>query len=196
MCDPETSALRDPSVARSIHFAAKRLTYQDGWTSADLPDLEQELHIHLWKSSGRFNPDRGSWRTFASRVVGNKARTMLRDSKAVKRSISRLSQSLNEEVDDEEGDAVELQDVLDLEQYLAMTRGPTRTEPELVALKCDIDRVLATLSPEERVVCQLTASMAKDEVAQALGLHRATLHRIVQRLRQAFQAAGLEEYLE
>ena len=50
--------------------------------------------------------------------------------------------------------------------------------------------------PEDKVVCQLLASMAKDEVAEVLGMHRATLHRIVQRLREVFQAAGLEEYLE
>ena len=189
------SATFDPYVARMIHETARKLNRHNGWTADDLPDIEQELRSHLWQRSPRFNPARSSWPTFANRVLANKARTMLRDSRTAKRSPSRLSRSLNEEVDDGEGGTAELQDVLDAETYLALTGRSGPSDFERADLRTDMERLLAELSPREIVICHLIAAMSKNEAAAVLGIHRSTLHREVQRLRDRFRDAGLDDYL-
>lgn len=189
------SATFDPYVARMINETARKLTRHNGWTVDDLPDIEQELRIHLWQRSPRFNPARSSWPTFASRVVANKVRTMRRDSLTAKRSIPRLSLSLHEEMDDGEGGTIELQEVLDSEKYLALTGHSVLSDFERADLRSDMERLIAELSPREVVVCHLIVAMSKNEAAAVLGMHRSTLHREVQRLRRRFKDAGLDEYL-
>lgn len=52
----------------------------------DREDLEQELRITLWLKLPTFDPNRGvSLRTYASQIMRNKLKNMLRDSMAKKR---------------------------------------------------------------------------------------------------------------
>jgi AcrR family transcriptional regulator len=62
-------------------------------------------------------------------------------------------------------------------------------------MRADVERVIASLSPDLASVAELLMSMGVVEVARRLKVSRATVYRRIGHIREVFHAAGLEGYL-
>src|SRR5262249_40954494 len=79
------------SVAKEIiRRKASYLKRKGGFSSSDLPDLEQELSQHLVKRMPTYDPRKADWEKFVSAVVTAWGANCLRDRYAAKRDPRRL----------------------------------------------------------------------------------------------------------
>ena len=128
------------------------------------PDLEQEALLELWRKRTAYDPARGSWRTFAERVVANRLASLMRSMHSAKAGKSRETP-----IDSARGLSA------------PMDRGD---------LRVDVWVVLRPMSPFDRTVAFCLIDYSASETSQKLGVSRATVYRSINRLRAAFAAAG------
>lgn len=75
-----------PSVVSTIRFKSYQLVRgRSDHTWADIPDLEQDMSMHLWQKRHHFDPARGNEGTFASTVLDRWIAQYLRDRGRIKR---------------------------------------------------------------------------------------------------------------
>ena len=160
-------------VFEQSYFVASRLAAVRAATIATLyrlprdfrRDLEQECLLELWRKRSSYDPKRGSWRTFAERVVANRMTSLMR------RLHSERSGHLREEP-------------------MANLRG-IEAPSEDSDLRTDVLRILAGVSTFDRNVALNLVDYSAIETSQRLRVSRATIYRAIGRLRVAFTTAGL-----
>jgi len=129
-------------------------------------DLEQEALLHLWRMVPFFDPRRGSWPTFAERIIANRLQSLMRSQHALCRA-RRKEQPHDEPVS-------------------AMVAPNDRID-----LRLDVRRVLVGVSQLDRVVALSLMYQSVAEASRSLGISRATTYRSIGRLQVAFLSAGL-----
>ena len=128
------------------------------------PDLEQEALLELWRKRTAYDPARGSWRTFAERVVANRMVSLMRSMHSDKARKSRETP-----IESARGLSV------------PMDRGD---------LRVDVWVVLGRMSPFDQTVAACLIDHSAIETSQKLGVARATVYRSIKRMRAAFAVAG------
>jgi RNA polymerase sigma-70 factor (ECF subfamily) len=129
------------------------------------PDLEQEVLLELWRKRTAYDPARGSWRTFAEPVVANRLVSLTRSLNSAKSGHRR-------------------------EEPLETARSLTAPR-ERHDLRIEVWRVLDRVAPFDRTVALCLIAHSATETARKLGVSRATVYRAIERLRAAFEQAGL-----
>ena len=127
-------------------------------------DLEQEALTELWRKRGAFDPQRGSWRTFAEAVVSNRMASLLRSIRSSRSGRFR-------------------------EQVLAASHDLAVSQDQ-ADLRVDISRVLAGATRFDRRIARSLMAYTASETGDRLGISRAAVYRAVGRLRVAFLEAG------
>ena len=128
------------------------------------PDLEQEALLELWRKRAAFDPTRGSWRTFAEPVVANRLVSLARRMHSDKAGHRRERQ---------------------IDEVREMA-APV----DLADLRIEVWRVLDRVAPFDRTVALCLIGHSAMETGRTLGVSRATVYRSIERLRDAFAAAG------
>ena len=156
-------------------------------TIQDADDLLQECLLHWWLQRKRYQQQRGaSRRTFMRRVLNAKLVDLTREAGAAKRGCGRPADSLDREVGEEKEDGLVLGDLVP---------GDVDMEAES-SLGVDHQRGVALLTERQRVVIRALADGWRvTDISRRSGLSRGTLYEELQRIRQVFRDAGLEEYL-
>jgi RNA polymerase sigma-70 factor, ECF subfamily len=95
----------DEYAKTQIRVRARQLIRKPGFTSSDREDIEQELTLHLLQHIGKHDATRGCLHTFVSRIIKNKAASIIRQRHALRRDPDRNECSLDELSDLEELDA-------------------------------------------------------------------------------------------
>ena len=108
----------DKYAANLIRHKARQLVGKAGFTEDDRPDLEQELMIDLLQRMRHFNPAKAKKTTFMARIVERHISTILEARFAQCRDWRLCQTSLNEPLDNGEGDTTERIDFLDSEGSL------------------------------------------------------------------------------
>jgi hypothetical protein len=173
----------DDHTSELVRCKARQIRHRIGLPRTDLPDLEQDLAIHVWTRLGRYDPRRNPDRTaFVRMLVGHAAATVFRG--RVRRTCqapasldallraARVPDAPTEPVDRRAGDQ------------------PERAH----ALTLDVAAVLASLPRPLRRVAEALKTRSVSDAARHLKLSRTTLYRRLAELREAFAAAGLEEF--
>ena len=191
--DRRTLPLYAEKLIRKIAY---QLARRPEFRHEDQADLRQELRLDLLRRLPSYRPERARLTTFIDRVVRHRAASLLESRRAAKRGNGRRHVSLHAEIADGEGGATELQDTITQDHYLMWTRGTVRPEQDRLELAIDLERVVALLEAEDRVVCLLLVEMSISDVARTLGAPRSTLYGTIHRLRRAFEQVGLRGYLE
>jgi RNA polymerase sigma factor (sigma-70 family) len=181
-------------AGRLIRRKARQLAAGDSFTPADREDIAQDLWLHLVASMDDFDPAKGTIFAFIVTVVERKSVAIWRHHAAEKRDSCRCG-SLNQAICARDGTRVELaatmtEDAAD--SRLGRRPLPPQTRAELVL---DVESVLASLPADQRDLCERLKHATVSEVARELGLPRSTVAARARRLRAAFAAAGLREYL-
>ena len=186
----------DEYAANLIHYKARQLCRQPGFSQEDQPDIEQELMFELMKRLPEYDPSRATHNAFVTWVVLQKIADLIEAQLTQKRDPRVLIASLNDLVStDEEGWFEERWATVDIEEYLHVTNSTNRSTEERIDLDIDLDRAMANLPKELRRLCDLLAENSIAEVARKLGIARSTLYSAIYKLRKVFEKAGLKDYL-
>ena len=178
---PPPSAL-DAATRALIRAKARQLAHRFRLPPTDVPDLEQDLALHVWTRLDHFDPNRqGDHGAFVRMLVGHAAatafRARVRRTRHAPRSLdallrgARCPDSPSEPADPRSGPGTEL------------------------ALSLDVAAVLAALPRPLRRVAEALKTRSVAAAARHLGLSRAALYRRLGALRAAFTAAGLEIFV-
>ncbi len=183
----------DDTLIQMIRHRARELAKRYRFRSSDRQDLAQELTLHvlkIWRKFGHQVKDRDA---FLSKVLSRHAITLVRRYKAKKRNDQAVV-SLSDLVENE-GEEAELGDTLLEEVHDFRLGSKQRPGLEQQALVADVATVLAKLPPHLRDLCQRLQKQTVAEIARDTGVPPTTLHDHIQRLREIFTEAGLQNYL-
>ena len=187
----------DEYAVQLIRHKARQLVGRAGYTEDDRPDIEGDLTLDLLRRLPKFDPSRASRNTFIARVVEHGVARLIERREAPMRDARRCTASLNDRIEDDEGKSVERGDLIDQDSYLESTGQPAVPLADRVALRVDVDRVLATLTPEMRDLWERRAEgQTFTEISRETGIPRGTLYERMKQLRKLVEDAGLREYLE
>lgn len=176
----------DPSTSDLITAKARRLCRRRGFSVSDRPDVEQELRLHLIAQAAKFDPSVGPWETFASFILDKRCISLLRYQTATKRSPGRRECSLNDPVLDGDGRTVDRHQ---------MTAEAASVPQRLRELERDVADVLDRLPEIHRVIALGLGTGTINSVARDLDIPRSAVYRHMAELREAFEDAGLRDYL-
>lgn len=184
----------DAFVSRLIRRKSRQLVGRAGFTPSDRPDIEQELARKLLAQTALFDAQQGHWYVFVTTVVERHAASILRNKRAEKRD-HRRETSLNTVVDRDDHGPVLLGDLIGQREYDARRGRFTRDEGEQTELAFDLANVLATLPADVRDLAERLMHASASEIARETDVPRTTLQRRMERIRRAFEDAGLRNYL-
>jgi RNA polymerase sigma-70 factor (ECF subfamily) len=187
----------DPYAKKLIQFKAKQLVERLAFRECDREDLEQEMTVDLLQRSPKFDPKKATWKTFVSRVVNRKVANIIRYRTAKMRDCRRKEVSLDAVVEMEEtGRTSSRTSVVDSDGHDIRTRKRNCSRQEQIECACDVATVLAKLPEHLRKVAERLKTERPADIARSLGIPRASLYdSFIQPIRQAFQEAGLRDYL-
>ena len=172
---PLTSRDRlDPRSADLIRFKARQLAGRDEFLPGEQEDLEQELALHLVGRMRRYDPARASERTFADRVLTNRASGLLDHARARKRDRRREEPFV---------DGLPDRGLEELRERL--------WDAERLDLELDLRDGLAALDEADREVAELLCVYSVAEVSRKTGLSRQRVRTICGRVREHLLARGL-----
>ncbi len=190
-----TTTCRDWVLKRGISALLRRkaleLSRLREFSRSDESDLEQELTLHLLQKLKYFNPARAQLATFASRVLKNKAASLIRAARAEKRHYGRNVQSLNDTIRDSDGKEVELAQTFEESAGRRHTGQRGRREGELAQLRIDISETNRLLPVPVKEVAALLSHVPQFAVSQVLGISRRQTARHITTLRELYEACGL-----
>jgi hypothetical protein len=185
---PAASWVLDDEVSRIVRVKARRLSRTSGFSRSDRPDLEQELNLHLLLKAHLFDSSKAQAATFASRLVDNKARSIIRHARAQRRSYLRNAQSLDESMVD---GVVPMTSILDEEAARRHTGQRAPSEAELTQLRLDMAEANSTLPTEMRMMAALLSHVPQFAAGEVLGLSRRQAAKCIAALRALYERRGL-----
>ncbi|HPF34960.1 MAG TPA: sigma-70 family RNA polymerase sigma factor [Candidatus Nanopelagicales bacterium] len=179
-----------------IRHKARQLIGKYGFTRDDYDDLQQEMMLDLLRRLGKYDPSKAGLNTFVARIVDRKVSTLIRHQRQEKRDYRRQVCSLDAQVEDQDGQARGLDEVLSQDAYDDEVARHDRPEAERLDLRLDLSLVLDELPEDLRQLPLRLQSRTVAEIARELGVPRSTLYeKGIARLRKIFEDKGLREYL-
>jgi RNA polymerase sigma factor (sigma-70 family) len=176
---PDTSHLIDDYVLKRIDFRARQLAIKFRLPDDRRDDLAQEMVVELLKAADRFDPDgSATWHTYACRVLDL--------------AVKKLAQAECRMRQREAGRPIRLSD--SGEGAPSAINNPAHEgEDELaqLELKLDIDVVLERMPTRLQKVCRLLMRLSPTEAAEAMGIHRNSIYRLIAQARAYFMEPSL-----
>jgi DNA-directed RNA polymerase specialized sigma24 family protein len=154
----------DPAARALIKHKAKKLVGSYGFTHSDREDLEQELALKAFLASTKFDPARGTAKSFYNRVLTNRANSLARHATSQKRDRRREAPLEGEYIDAPTDDA---------------------------DLRLDVQDALAPLSDADKSIAGLLATDGVAAVADLTGLTRAQVRGARRRIARALAEKDL-----
>ena len=186
----------DYQTLRLIGFKAYQLAGRYGFARDEKEDLQQILIVECLQRQRHFDSRRGSAATFAEVIITNAVATMVESRKAQCRDYRRCQRSLNAPSNSADPSSPELAEVTSDDDYRCRMGRISRPFHQNLHLRHDLRRAIAALPPEQRRLCRLLMRLdGIAQVAKAAGVSRATLHRRMRAIRDAFSGARLSDYL-
>lgn len=182
-------------AAQLISRKARELAKQYGFSKSDTQDLEHEFWLDLLPRLSSYDPCRSEMNTFINRLVANKIVNIKEHQEAGKRDYRLRAGSLDEDVEDEEGESTSPADVIDEEdcfRRLGWSCGPSEEERDL---KIDLAAVVDSLPTDLREVWERLKIQDVTEMSIAMRISRSSVYRKIEEIRKILRAKGLEEYL-
>jgi RNA polymerase sigma factor (sigma-70 family) len=182
----------DAYAVSSIKQHARQLIRKPGFAADDLPDVRQDLSIHLWEQLPKFDPARGKLTTFIDRVVAHKAADLLEARQAACRGCRLRIDSLSDTGPDDDGEEACLEERAEVDALRSQQGLSQDPFEQRVQLRVDLLRALARLTPDQADLCRrLLEGATLSGAATDLGVSRGTLYESVHQIRAIFADAGL-----
>lgn len=176
-------------VAGVILQKSRKATRLPGFTISDLPDIQQELWLHVLKRMSCYDPSRASPETFASRLADNQIASMVRSRRAFKRAGSIPVSSIDELGPAEGGDpASQFIDDASRQRHLCVEHT---SHVDRADLRLDIRNVVGSSPAVLRLLAALLNHVPQFAAGEVLGLSRRRTAILVAKLREVFESADL-----
>jgi RNA polymerase sigma factor (sigma-70 family) len=190
------AATRRPDLpAFAYRFASSRATELARRCRAiclDADDVRQELLLQLWRRRSRFNPQRGGYAGFITRVIRNAAADLIAKHAAPSRGGLQIPVSLHEPTVDDEGEACRLADILPNEAGLWSSPAAAL---EISDLRADLRGAVAQLPREHQDLCADLANSSISEISRGQSCSRAVTYERIRDIRRTFEKLGLAVYV-
>lgn len=186
----------DLETDQIIRRFAHRLIQHHIFPASDLPDVEQSFRLKLWQSRHAFDPSKGPWLAFATKLIQNTRKSMLRDHFAGKRDPRRVVSLDN------------ITTVGDLEPAIPATWSATPCGPpenfpvsdtsdhlRTIDMRIDVAQAVKILPPLQQSLCGLLMTDSVAATAEALQIPRSTCYGQLQQVRTVFENRDLQKYL-
>ena len=177
LSEPEFFFLAEKIIKRQ----ARLLTGLFGFTEHDIPDIQQELFLELYKRKENFDPAKSKESTFIARVVESKVLDLIKQRQAECRDWRRCRESLNRTVTLPDIGVIEKIETLESEQD---------SDPFLIL---DVILILERLSPDLQEFCQVLKYCDRNEAPDNCPVSRSAFFRKLQTLKDIFIQAGFDE---
>ena len=176
---PDTSYLIDDYVLKRIDFRARQLAIKFRLPDDRRDDLAQEMVVELLKAADRFDPDESAtWHTYACRVLDL--------------AVKKLAQAECRMRQREAGRPIRLSD--SGEGAPSAINNPAHEgEDDLIQLelRMDTEVVLERMPTRLQKVCRLLMRLSPTEAAEAMGIHRNSIYRLIAQARSYFMEPSL-----
>lgn len=177
----------DSYISNLIRRKAISICRSLGLPSTDREEVESDLWTHLVERQSRYDPTLSSFETFADRVIGNKAKSIVRHQRAEKRCASREILSLQDLVNGLDGEELPRSETV---------ADPKAATPDDIDREADVADFISRLSGiDAQVACLRLVGLNDIEIRSALGLKRRGLDRCLRNVERLAREMGLEEYL-
>lgn len=153
-----------PSTAELIKSKARQLCRRTDFSTSDLDECEQEMHIYVWRKSHLYDPARGRVEAFVTIALKSWVGMELRRRHRHKRWNGRPTLSIERTKIECEGVSTPLLEVLDASDGPRHTFRVLPTPLDLLVLQECVRHGLARLTPEQR---DLLHHVAEHGVASA-----------------------------
>ena len=177
LTEPELFSLAEKIIRRQ----ARMLIGLFGFTEHDVPDIQQELFLELYKRKENFNPEKGKESTYIARVVESKVLDLIKQRQAECRDWRKCRDSLNQTVTLPDIGVIEKIETLESEQ---------NSDPLLIL---DVTLILERLPLDLQEFCQVLKYYDKNEVLEDYSASRSTFFSKLQALKDIFIQAGFDE---
>lgn len=171
----------DPYILGQASCRASVLVANGGFSRDDWEDLRQEMVLDCLERTPRFNPERGDWRAFVRGIIRNHSFVLAsQESRRVR--CEALSAADEESGDDDDLEREIFQDSCE----------PAPDDPAAaLAVSADVQRVVASLPENLRVLASDLTEMTVAEIAAKRGRSTQWIYQLIKKLRQAFVQAGV-----
>lgn len=193
MAGPEGQCPNDHEVGRIVRIKAKKLAAQLRVDDNQRQDFEQEFWLHYLRVRDSYNASRGRWSTFLDRIFANRSHNMIAEWQTRKRCMERRARRFDDLQHDSEN--LTIHDVYGQDDYFRETGLGPRPESEMIDTRLDVERILRSLPSDLRDLAHRLTYQSKAEAARELHIPRSTLYGKIERIGEAFQAAGLDPKL-
>ena len=178
-----------------IRYKTRRLIGQVGYTKSDQEDIEQELSLHLRRQLPKYNPRKGTIKTFINTVLDNKIRTMVSSRLTSQFDFRQHDYSLDETIETEIGDRVSHGEAIDTEEYLMATGRINRRTLDTVELRIDVQCAISLLPTYLQDLCVRLQTQTIVDIARKDRVSRHKIDELRRRVALLFLEHGLDEYL-
>jgi RNA polymerase sigma factor (sigma-70 family) len=188
-----------PYITILIQVTAAKMKGRCRFTASDVEDLEQAITAELLRRRARFNPAAGAQETtFLARLVRHAAADIMAARKASNRDYRREGGTLNQWVWNHREKEWERPGDTATEEAAELRLGrPGLSAEEHRDLAIDLMAVAAALPPRLREVLEHYKTLGSaHQVARVMGLHHSSVCDILKQIRQRFEEAGLDAYLD
>lgn len=185
----------DDYAVNLIRYKTRRLIGQVGYTKSDQEDIEQELSLHLRRQLPKYNPRKGTIKTFINTVLDNKIRTMVAARTTNQLDVRQHDYSLDEMIEAEFGDKVSRAEAIDAEEYLMATGCINRRTLNIVELCIDVQCAISLLPKDLQDLCVRLQTQTIVDIARKDGVSRYKIDELRRRIALLFVEHGLDEYL-
>ena len=178
-----------PEMVKLIKSRAYTLSRGYRHTPEDREDLEQDMALQLLSALPTYDPEKSILQTFANRVIDYWTSVQARKWRASRRDYRARGVSLDEPCMGEDGERTTLGDMLREDEALGFAEALGCIEA--VELKIEVDKAMATLSPQLREMCYALMTMSVADLCRSHNLSRGKVAFQIKKIRKAFQDAGL-----
>jgi len=173
---------------------AWELVNKCGFPVDDVEDIQQEIRLDVLRCLQQLDEDKSARHTYVVMVARYRALMIHRGRYAVKNNRGRPLQSLNDTALDDEGNEVEVHELLDGDARYPIESDRDREERRDLIL--DVRRVVASLPDHLQRWCTVFSEVSIREASREFGIPLSQLRQIKAEIRVAFEAAGLDAYLQ
>ena len=175
----------DQYAVTNIECRVRGLIGHYGSTEDDREDLVQQLFLEYLERIGDFCPSRARQETFVSCLIRNQVISVIRARRRALAAAAPLPLWAVDGADDEgEWEA-------DGDDHPSAADRATFRSRELIDLRIDVERVLASLPPHLREVGMRVVAEGPQDLGLSLGRSPARVYQWLRQIREAFQEAGL-----
>ena len=183
----------DEHSIHAIQSKSRIAARRHHFTQSDVEDIEVELALHLRQQISKYDPARGRFRTFVSRVLDNRILVMVSERQT--RYFNYEAVGIDDMLRDSDDELVVGDTVSEAEIEGLGGAGLCRSS-DRISLRVDIERALQKLTPEQRELClRLSESWSVSKIAGEMGMSRDTAYERKRQICRIFRRLGLDAYL-